>query len=418
MLQALKKHALFGFVFTIAKGTVYFTPLLLADYLSGEDFGILEYALAGLGMIVNTVINMGVPGAYPYFVLRKKSNFLNNAFSLHPIILMVPFVVNQIVYFVCHLGISYYLAFNVSFIIANQMFYSTQLKSHEKPVPAVLLDSGIYIMLLLYLITWKFSSLRVDIEGITKVVFFYAILYVIFGVYQIYQADKDRILRKYLKVLKFGVHLLVSTFMIFLITTSGRILVEFFFDFEEVGVYAFYFRLSAVVVMIHQIINIVFFKKIYTLDPRVLDKYFNVFFIIIFVLTLCSFFLAPLVLNRFSGYFIQTYSSNRAVYFLLSVQMVMWIGTALNSNVINRENLASRNNKSLGFLLVASILVLFLLKERLTLPLLTLVHFSVIFFTCICQFLNLYQKGIYFKKSIVTLSSIYLLSLGYYLMEF
>lgn len=418
VLQVLKKHAFFGLVFTIAKGTVYFTPLLLADFLSQEDFGILEYALAGLGMIVNTIINLGVPGAYPYFILKKNSHFLSNAFSLHPLILIIPFLVNQILFLVLNLGISYYLAFNVSFIIANQMFYSTQLKSHEKPIPAVLLDSGIYILLLVYFIGFQVELLRIDIEGISNLVFLYSLVYVIYGIYQFYKVDKDRILKKYLKVLKFGVHLLISTFIIFLITTSGRILVEFFFDFELVGVYAFYFRLSAVVVMLHQIINITFFKKIYTLDPRILDKYFYMFFIAIFILTLCCFYIAPLLISRFSSYFMATYSTYKGVYFLLSVQMVMWIGTALNSNIINRENLAFKNNISLTFLLLISSILLFALKEHLTLSLLTIIHFTVIFITCLSQFLNLYQKGYFFKKSVIALSTIYLFSVSYYFLMF
>ena len=72
VISQIKKHSLFASVFALAKATVYFVPLLLADVLSRTDFGILEYALAGLGMIVNTVINLGVPGAYPYFILREK----------------------------------------------------------------------------------------------------------------------------------------------------------------------------------------------------------------------------------------------------------------------------------------------------------------------------------------------------------
>lgn len=414
-LQIAKKHVAFGLVFALAKGVVYFTPLLLADHLSKIDFGILEYALAGLGMLVNTVINLGVPASYPYFILKRKNTFLENAFSLHPVVLVIPFLVNQILFFLFGLNTSFYLAFNVSYIIANQLFYSTQLKSHERPIPAVLLDSGIYIVLLCSVLFLGFGNTHIDISLINFVVFFYALVYVFFAIHKLIKAEKKYIFKKYYKILKFGFHLLISTFIIFLITTSGRILVELFFDFELVGVYAFYFRLSAIVVMIHQIINITFFKKIYTLDPRVLDKYFNLFFIFIFILSICCFSIAPFVLKYFSEYFIQTFGSNKDVYFLLSAQMVMWIGTALNSNIINRENLAANNNLYLGGALVLAIILLFSVRSHLTLSLLTCIHFSLIFLTCVLQYISMYKKNIYFKKSLISLSFIYILSMGYYI---
>lgn len=416
--STIKKHTVFGFVFAMAKGVVYFTPLLLADCLSKTDFGILEYALAGLGMLINTVINLGVPASYPYFILKRNKTFLENAFSLHPVVLVIPFLANQILFFLFDLDTSFYLAFNVSYIIANQLFYSTQLKSHERPIPAVLLDSGIYIVLLCCVFLFGFGNITIDIGLINSVVFFYALVYVFFAIKKFIKVDKEYIFKKYYKILKFGFHLLISTFIIFLITTSGRILVELFFNFELVGVYAFYFRLSAIVVMIHQIINITFFKKIYTLDPRTLDKYFNLFFIFIYILSISSFFIAPYVIKHFSEYFSQTYTNYKEVYFLLSVQMVMWIGTALNSNIINRENLAANNNKSLGGTLILVMVLLYLTRSQLTLSLLTCIHFSLIFFTCVLQYISLYKKKIYFKKSIISLTFIYLLSMGYYLVAF
>ena len=99
IIARIKKHSFFVLVFTLAKATVYFVPLLIADVLSGTHFGILEYALAGLGMIVNTVINLGVPGAYPYFILREKRLELQPSFKLHVLVLLIPFVINQILFF-------------------------------------------------------------------------------------------------------------------------------------------------------------------------------------------------------------------------------------------------------------------------------------------------------------------------------
>ena len=418
LISLFKKHAIFGFVFSLAKATVYFVPLFLADVLSKSDFGVLEYALAGLGMVVNSIINLGVPGAYPYFVLRKKEYDLKSSFKIHPIILLIPFLINQILFLALDLNLSFYLAFNISYIIANQMFYSIQFKSHERSTIAVIIDSGIYIILLAYYLASSLELVQANIKVINIFVFCYSLIYVIYGLNNYFKSRKAASFEQYKTILKFSVHLLISTFLIFLITTSGRILVELFFNFESVGVYAFYFRLAAIVVMIHQVVNIAFFKKIYTFDPIILDKYYFLFFCFIFILSIIIYFISPLIVTHFSSYFNETFEANKEVYFLLSAQMVMWISSALNSNIIDRENLASKNNIKFLVLVIISAIILFSLKNIMTLSLLAFCYFTIIYLACMVQYYSLHKKGIYFMKSALTLSLIYLLTSGYYFLIF
>lgn len=410
MIQLIKKYAVFGVAFGIAKATVYFIPLLLADVLTEYDYGVLEYALAGLGMVVNTIINLGASGSFPYFVLKKKDLNIIDGFRLHPIWLLIPFALNQVLFFANAYNIDLYLAFNVSFIIANQVFYSTQLKSYESIIKSVFLDSGIYLVLLVLYVLGLAELVSINIETINLIVLIYALGYVLYGSYMFLKADKAGILKKYIKILKFGVHLLFSSFFIYLITVSGRIIVEYIFDYESVGLYAFYFRLSAIVVMIHQVVNIVFFKKMYTFDPRTLDKYYSVFFVGIFVLSLIVFFVSPYIVNHFSEFFRTTYLVNKGLYFLLSCQMVMWIASALNANIIVRENLVSKNNPRFFALIILGVLIIYFLKDRFSLALLTYVHFSIIFLATIIQYFSLSKKRIFFKKSAIALTLAYIVS--------
>lgn len=418
MINAIKKHAAFGAVFTVAKALVYFTPLLLADVLTTSDFGVLEYALAGLGVIVNTLINLGVPGAYPYYIIREKKDNLKSGFNLHPLILLIPFIINQLAFWFFHLDINFYLAFNISYIIANQIFYSTQLKSHEKSSFAVILDSGIYIILFLFFIGYKTGLFEPSITTINRFVLTYALIYVIFGIARFIKSKKQDITTNYKTILKFSIHLLVSTFLIFLITTSGRILVEFFFGFEEVGIYAFYFRLAAIVVMIHQIINIAFFKKIYTFSPLVLDQHFYKFFILISILSIVIYFISPFVVSHLSDFFNDTFETYKSIYFLLSAQMIMWIASALNSNIIDRENSAKINNVFFFILITVVCLILYVFKDKFSFPQLIYVHFTSIYLACMIQYYTLRKRNIYFSKSALTLTVIFILESGYYFLIF
>lgn len=414
----IKKGTLFGIVFSLAKAIIYFVPLLLAEVLSKEDYGVLEYALAGIATLVSTIINLGVPGAYPYFILKQKKAFLKEGFYFHSIVLFFFFLMNQILYLNHLLSFNIYFAFNISYVLANQLFFSTQLKSNEKPVKAVLLDSALYFVLLIYYLIIKTSLINLDFKGANYFVLIYAAFYIINAGKLLLKISLKRVIHFYKIITKFSVHILISTFLIFLISVSGRILVEFFFDYETVGIYSYYFRLSAVVVMIHQIANIVYFKKIYTLNPHILDNYFYLFFIFIFILSLSFYFIFPKIIIYFSDFFNLTFQNNKAVYFLLSSQMVLWIASALNSNIIDRENLAAKNNIRFIVLILLGIVTLFIFKDQLTFSRLVFIHFSSIFIACLIQYYSLFKKSIFFCKSLFSLILFYLLTSSFYFFYF
>jgi len=193
-----------------------------------------------------------------------------------------------------------------------------------------------------------------------------------------------------------------------LITSSGRIVTEWVFGFEKVGVYGYYFRLAAVVVMIHQVVNIAFFKKMYTVDLGILDKYFAMFFTGIYLLSLLFFWVSPFILGDFSKYFVETFETNRMIYFIVSCQMVFWIASALNSNIVDRENAVSANNYRFLILIGVSFGILVLTKNLISFPMLAYFVYFVILISCFIQYYSLFKKGVFFYRSplVLALSSV------------
>lgn len=417
-ISLFNRFIVFALSFIFTKGTVYFVPLLLADILSTNDYGVLEYALAGLGFVITALLNMGIPSGYPYFILRLKDKGVLNGFKLHPIWLISLFIINQIVYYIFNFKIELYLAFNIAYIIATQELYSIKLKSQEKPSKAIFLDSGVYIVLLAMLILYKLQLFKITVSSISIFIFLYALVYVLVGVYGFFESQKDRIIKNYKKILGYSINVMIGTFLIFLITYSGRILAEYYFGFEEVAVYSFYFRLAAIVVMIYQMVNIMFFKKIYTVDPKILDNYYSIFFASIFLLSYSFYFISPYLMDRLSMFFTETYNENKGLYFLLSGQMVMWIASALNSNIVDRENLAKYNNFRFIGLLLIGLGCLHALNKTLNLELMVYIHYTVISLACFIQYYSLKQKNIKFKKSFTILATSYISVSLYYFVYF
>jgi len=412
IFQFLKGKIWFFLSFIISKGVVFLAPLLVAELLSKKDFGILEYALAGLGMVLNTIVNAGVPAAYPYFKLKDSQSKLNNAFSLHYIWLLLFFIGIQVAYVLFNFPIHYYIALNVAYILSNQIYISTQLKTNEKISYAVFIDSGVYIMLLSFYILSYLGLVNAEIAILSHIITGYALVYTAYAISKVIKLNTHKIFHNYGKVLSYSIHVLVSGLLIYFITVSGRILIEFFLhDFELVGIYAYYFRISAVVVMIYQIINIAFFKQMYLIDPKTLDKYFSMCFLVLYAISIIVFVSTPYFVPYFSEFFASTIQTYKGVYFLLSTQMIFWIATALLSNIIDREKLASKNNPYFVILLIVFIASLYIFKSKLTLEIFTLIHLMVILCAALIQIYTLRKKKIYFKKSVLSLLIISLVSI-------
>lgn len=407
----MKKNILFLFSFLIAKGITFLVPILLADILTKNDFGMLEYALAGVGMLLNSIISLGVPGAYPYFILRKKEKNIEEGFSLHPLWLLFTFLLNLLFYHSFNFyGIEIYMAVNISYIIAVQKFYSTILKSQERINKAVLLEAGIYVILFSFLLGYFFNLIQPNIFNISKAILSYAMFWVSYSLYKFYKVNKNQIFIKYKKIISFSIHLLLSSSFLFLLTVSGRILSKYFFDYESAGIYGFYFRLAAIVVLIYQVISVRYFKDLYTKSTSKLDFYFSSFYLFIFTLSILLYFLSLYIMPYFSNYFKETYSENRIVFFILFCQMTMWISSALNSSIVDREGLAKVNNWYFLGLLILFVMVLYLNRDYLTLLSLSFILYSLFFIANITQFLTLRTKKIIFKKSFISLTFVYIAS--------
>jgi len=407
----LKKNIIFFIIFSFAKGIVFLVPLFLADLLTKNDFGILEYALAGVGMLLNAMVNFGVPGAYPYFILKKKNTQIKEGFFLHPLWLSFYFILNQIIYFTTDFyDIAIYMAINISFIVANQLFYSIQLKSNEKIHSAVFLDAGLYVLLGLFVLGFFLDLLILSIKNISLGIFIYGLLYIVVALVNFIKVKKDEIFSKYKKIVRFSIHLLISSIFLFLLTVSGRVLAKNFFGYEEAGIYGFYYRLAAITVMIYQVASIRYFKELYTINLKKLDNYFSLFFIFIFTFSLTVYLISPYVVPYFSQYYVDTIKENNILFFIIFSQMTMWIGTALNSSIIDREGLAKKSNIYFFGLFILSILIIFILKPLITLELMSFGIYSLFFITNMVQYFTLYKKKIIFKRSSLILICIYSIS--------
>lgn len=368
-----------------------FAPLLLSDedILSKEQYGILEYGLSA-GIILAALVNIGVPNAYPYFKLKRKFTTLFEGFYFHFIYLLVVNLLLALVVWQFLPQSQYYLAVIIAFVFANQATYSMFRKSDEKIISAVIIDALLYATLLLGFIYIEFFNGPHEIEVVLQFLLVYAAIYVVLTILKFRSISKEAI-RKHQKLIKYGKSVMVSSFLILLIANSGRIVIDLVLqDKTLVADYGFYMRWGSFVVMLHQVLTLIYFKRIYTFPPAKLDNMFFLFIGLIVLGSILTYFIIPEIGPYFFSMF-DSFESNKQLYLILCFQVIFWIVLANNENVIYREKLATKMNYAFGSLVVFMTAFILFMKNRLGFIDLTLVLYAMIFVANLLQFYILYK---------------------------
>ena len=289
-------------------------------------------------------------------------------------------------------------------IYANQIVLSSILKSHNRVILSALLDGGFFLILNSYNLTIYLLNQVYDLWHLQYIFLVYFVVLMILNIVFFTKKRFDFSFQRYLETLSFGKNILGSSFLMICLTGSARIFIEYFLGAESVGFYGFYFRLAAVTVLVHQVVNIAFFKKMYEAPPAILDQYFSYFLVSICVLFLAMQLIIPVLFGSMFRILSESTNEHHLLYILLSFQMLFWIALALNENIINREDLAARINSRYFVLFVVLIALVFGLNifNTLNLPSLVFVNMFVLFLGFELQIRLLQSKHIYFSKTQLT----------------
>lgn len=392
---------IFLLVFSLVKIISFVTPVVLSNHTkTREDYGYLEY-LISLGVILSIFINTGFGGAYPYFTLRlNKINFAPN-FYFHlilGIILAIACVV-LLLFNVC--SEKYLLAVIIGTIFSIQSMLSAISKTHNRIVTAVLLDAGIYLILMLYVVYILLSNSVLSISAL-KTIFITYLLFLSATICILFVANKKLISWEgYKEILQYAYQFVISSFLIISLTGSTRVFIEHLLGLKDVGVFSFYFRMASIVVMIHQAVNIIFFSKMYQADSKKLDLFFSLFIAAIFVVSCILFFIIPAIGMPYFKVLQETYATSFSLYITLIFYMSFWISNALNENVVFRENLGRSMNLGFIFIILTMLLSMLICKkiEFLSLSSVVLINTLAIYISTEVQFFVLSKKGIYFYRN-------------------
>lgn len=384
--------------FGLSKASVFIGPLMLSSFMTNSEYGKMEYSLGGLGFILNTILGFGIPASYAYFLLSKKDETVKIGYSLYVLFLVAYFILIQGSYFIFPRYI--YLSLTISYILANQVFYSYMFKTHGKSVYATLMDGGIYFILILVTIFYNLIDIGLEFDTFYFPMFIYGLGFALVGIYKNKSIDFREAWIQLKKIIPYSLQLLISAFLIILLINSGRFILEFYSnDFEEIGIFGFYLRISGISLVIFQMLFIMYFKEIYTYNFKRLDFIFTIFLGLILIYSLTSFYMLPPFLKHFSVFFNDSFEKNKVVFYALTFFTFFWTVYNIFSNILVREGLVKEFNYYLLSILVIFAMILFFIPD-VDVVLFSKVQLGIGILVVACQQILLFNHGIIFRKSI------------------
>lgn len=399
----LKKLFSLIFVFGILKTIVYFAPLGLNEVLeSVSAFGEFEYSL-NLGQTLMAFFSMGFAGAYAYFILKKKKDIYIPIFHLHFLILTFALIIISIVT-PSLLNNIYFGAVIIGVAFSEQIFLSGVLKTKGLNNSSVIIDSGVYLVLAILIIlsylNWIKFSLPIWFISLLITLIMTSIVYHIPNL----KGIKLLTITDYKTVYSYGILIVISGPLIYLLTNNTRLYIDYFTSIKDVGTYSFFFRITSFSLIFYRIIGILLFKKFFIDDIKSLDKKFALILQIVFIINLILYILIPLILTNRYELFDQTYPKNKVLFIICFFQVIFWINSALYEPIFQREN------KMVVYiiLLICSLLLfvstLYLLNNFSYLDLNKIVWINTLFvlFLTVFQNLILRKAKLIFKKTLIT----------------
>jgi O-antigen/teichoic acid export membrane protein len=405
----IKNSSFFLLAFGLSKACVFFAPLLLSNTLSENDYGSIEFAL-NIGFIGSALIGLGVKSAYPYFKLKRQYKTLFEGFKFHYLYLLISNIILIFIVTLVANSPEYLLSVLFVYTLSNQGLLSIIMKTDEKIITAVILDSLLYVFLLL---AFLYMSIFTE-ASISIIIIFtscYAILYTL-NALKNYKFLTTINYRKHNKLIKYGRNVLISGILILLIANSGRLLIEYLFDDKKlIGVFSFYFRMASFVLIFHQIVSIIYFKKIYTYDVSKLDGFLCKLMLCVVIFSIITFFVVPEIGRPYFKLF-ESFNEYKMIYMIFCFQMFYWILLANLESVIYRENLAFKMNIGLIFLLAMFLGLVLLFQKSLNFNKAVFILYILIFSGCLLEFYTLFKyKKIKLIKTFLLSLLVFLISL-------
>ena len=332
----MKKYILHLSLFGLSKSAVLFAPLLAASVLSQSNYGLLEWSLS-LAMMLSIFLSLGAGGVLSFEIIKHETNSLINTTLFYALVisLLLGILGSISIIFFEPSRISYILGFTGVF--TGQFVLSAYLKAKGKGAYASIVESFIYIVILLLV----FNSIFQEIKSLELLLVF-PFFTIVFSVILFFLISDRTKLKKenFFLFIQRGFPIMISGLLAVGFVNLPRVLLGNFESFESVGVFSLYFRWAAIALVAYQFALVINFRKIYTYSYEKLDRYIVA---ISFMVLLIGFFIIlglEVIDNYDITFHLAVPEQNILIQGLMAGTISLWaIGTSLEG-LFYREHLS------------------------------------------------------------------------------
>mgnify|MGYP001194677109 CR=1 FL=1 len=345
--------------FLICKALTFLAPLKIFDLIeSANEYGLFEFNL-NLAQTLSAVFGVGLTGSYGYFITKKELVSYKPIFHFHFILISSILIVISLAF--PHItNNTIFQSIVLANVFANQIFISGYLKLNNKTLFSIIIDTGVYLLMGVFIMSAIIEHDYFNTQFWFFSCFLYLILIQLFFHLPKLKGFNQIEANVYKEVYLFGIIAAISGPLLFLITASTRLYIEYFLDLGSVATYSVIFRILSIILIVSRVSSILLYKRMFVNTHSYLDKNYSIILVFVFLSSVLCFFLIPMALEYFDEKYLMLIQNNPLIYKLSYLQIYLWINISLFEVLFLRENLLKK------FLLITSIVTTLLFISLIT----------------------------------------------------
>ena len=340
--------------FGLARATLLFAPIILANILPIADYGRLELAHS-YAAVTAVLVGFGLPSTVPLVLLRKEVSARWDTLLLICISVAVGSLLVAIVAFFVTGWLFDILTLTpliVSVLILQQL-WATTLKSKGAGTRSVFVEAGFWVAALCGAIL--IYELRAPQGTVSLALFAYFCFLTTLAVQCYIKHSATFGHSDLLANIRLGAPLMATVALSMLTASAGRLILGSITDVATVGIYAVLYRSTMLPLIGHQILTIALFRRLFTWDNDVLKR--NVA-----ILPACVTFgviVFWLLEDRFGFLlgqrFVNAFADHRIEGIVILSQTILWSAVAVNDLLVTRLQMAGHVARRMIFILIISL---------------------------------------------------------------
>jgi hypothetical protein len=315
---------LFLLNFGAAKLAVFAGPLVLARLLDPTTYGQIEFGLS-VATFMAGVLGLGIPGALPQMTLLRRTMPMIDILAASVAVPGVLCLVGVASAFVV-VGSSWAIpafALSCAVLVLAQGALSIYCRTHSKRSLAAWADgTGNLIIVAIGLMALGMGL--PTMSAITAGAVLGALVVVAGAFAVLARMRRPAIVQRFGATIRFGAPVLFQSLAIVWCVVSGRIYLGSFLDPQAVALYGAGLRIASVLLIVHTVLAIALFARLYAMRTRQYDRVLSVYFLFLSFIALTMMLAFPFFAAHISLRAIRSVPEAVTLFPVILVQVFAW----------------------------------------------------------------------------------------------